>query len=252
MEEQKIIDMKNVDLNKPGLLGIEVEDGDVALLYLAGVVLKVAVEDHQPVGYFTPDHSNVQVVNRLLAEHCDISQEKIANGELGPIEWQKLDEKLPDLTTAPLFIDDSPEMSVEQISDKIRKLADEHDVCFVAIEHARKLGDNSDKDFCYVSRTLHELGKELGVIILVITNDMEQKNGKAIFTPSAEQMGTMIENAWQEFLNKAREAGYDIREYPACGWLKDVFAGGYTYGYNDGYGIIRGQLEAMNMEHESM
>lgn len=81
---------------------------------------------------------------------------------------------------------------------------------------------------------------------------MDEKNIKTIFTPNAEQMGTMIKNAWQEFLNQAREAGYDIGDDTAGGWLKDAFAGGYTYGYNDGYGIIRGQLEAMNLEHESM
>lgn len=81
-------------------------------------------------------------------------------------------------------------------------------------------------------------------------DEQNKQNTKIIFLPNAEQSAQMIETAWQDFLKKGREAGYDIGEETAGGWLKDAFAGGYTYGWNDGYGIIRGQLEAMNLEQE--
>ena len=78
----------------------------------------------------------------------------------------------------------------------------------------------------------------------------EQKKSRVIFTPSAEQIGEMLENAWQDFLKQARDAGYVIDEESAGGWLKDTFAAGYALGYNDGFGIIKGQLDAINMENE--
>ena len=81
---------------------------------------------------------------------------------------------------------------------------------------------------------------------------MEQRKGTTIYLPSNEQTAKMMENAWQEFLGQVREAGYNISEDSADGWIRDTFIGGYSYGWNDGYGVIRGQLEAMNLEHEAM
>ena len=75
---------------------------------------------------------------------------------------------------------------------------------------------------------------------------------KVIFAPSNKQMKQMLEKSWQEFLKQAREAGYNISEDSAEGWIMDAFVGGYCYGWNDGYGIIRGQLEADDLEQKMM
>ena len=111
---------------------------------------------------------------------------------------------------------------------------------------------------CEVSRTLHELGEELGVVILAIVNDLQPKNingiqarkGKVIFTPGVEESRQLLENAWQEFLEKVEEAGCEDIESISDGALKEIFAAGWAYGWNDGYGIIKGQLDAINLEHE--
>lgn len=56
--------------------------------------------------------SNVQLVNRLISNVCEIPSEKIKSGQLADYEWQQLDYKLRDLLDAPLYVDDTPSLSV--------------------------------------------------------------------------------------------------------------------------------------------
>lgn len=72
------------------------------------------------------------------------------------------------------------------------------------------------------------------------------KMEKTIYLPNADEVGKMIEDAWQDFRKKAGEAGYDIVEEMADGWVKDAFAAGYSYGHNDTLVIIRDQLNVEN------
>jgi len=78
---------------------------------------------------------------------------------------------------------------------------------------------------------------------------MEQKKGITIYLPSDEQVAQMIEDGWQKFVKQANEAGLNFGDDTAGGLLKDAFVGGWSYGWNDGYGIIKGQLDAVNLEH---
>lgn len=74
---------------------------------------------------------------------------------------------------------------------------------------------------------------------------------KKIFLPNAEQTAQMIENAWQDFRKKAKEAGFEIHDDTANGFLKDTFAASYAYGYNDMLNLIRDQFRMMDLENEA-
>ena len=70
--------------------------------------------------------SNVQLVNRLISNVCEIPSEKIKSGQLADYEWQQLDYKLRDLLDAPLYVDDTPSLSVFELRTKARRLVREH------------------------------------------------------------------------------------------------------------------------------
>lgn len=80
---------------------------------------------------------------------------------------------------------------------------------------------------------------------------MEQKqnqDGSVIYLPSAEESKQMIDNALADFQKQAEEHGWHLFDNEESTALaKDIFASGYAYGYNDGYGIIKGQLDAINL-----
>lgn len=67
---------------------------------------------------------------------------------------------------------------------------------------------------------------------------------KMLFLPNAEQASKMIEDAWLDFRRQAKENGLAVEDDTINGLLKDIFAAGYSYGYNDMLGIIRDQMDA--------
>ena len=70
---------------------------------------------------------------------------------------------------------------------------------------------------------------------------------KTIFLPNAEQAGELIELAWQEFRKDAEANGFPFSNDENAEAAKELFICGYCYGHNDCLGIIKGQLEAMDM-----
>lgn len=80
---------------------------------------------------------------------------------------------------------------------------------------------------------------------------MEDNKGTLICLPNAEESKQMIENALADFQKQAEENGWRLFDNEEVAALaKDIFVSGYTYGYNDGFGIIKGQLDAINLSKE--
>ena len=70
---------------------------------------------------------------------------------------------------------------------------------------------------------------------------------KKIFLPDNQTLAKMIEDSWQKCKEQAAKAGLEHTNPDLEAFAKDMFVAGYTYGYNDNLGVIRGQLEAINM-----
>ena len=66
----------------------------------------IAIDQRIPVAFFSLEMSNVQLVNRLISNVCEISGKKILNGQLDDEEWKRLDKNLRKMQGAPLYIDD--------------------------------------------------------------------------------------------------------------------------------------------------
>ena len=85
----------------------------------------IAVEQGIPVALFSLEMSNVQLVNRVISNTCEIEGTKIKSGQLEPHEWAQLDSKIKDLYGKPLFVDDTPALSVFELRTKARRLVRE-------------------------------------------------------------------------------------------------------------------------------
>ena len=97
-----------------------------------------AVDERKPTVYFSLHESNVQVVNRLIAIQTGIDHEKIVSGQLADDEWALLDQKLPALLDAPLYVDDTPMMTVAYLKEKLAGLKDKG-VDLAVIDHAQMM-----------------------------------------------------------------------------------------------------------------
>ena len=135
----------------------------------------IAVDQKIPVAFFSLEMSNVQLVNRLIVNVCEITGEKIKSGQLAPYEWGQLDHRIKDLYGAPLFVDDTPSLSVFELRTKARRLVREHGVKLIMIDYLQLMNASGmsfgsrQEEVSTVSRSLKGLAKELNIPILALS-----------------------------------------------------------------------------------
>src|SRR5690554_4011150 len=95
----------------------------------------MALDYELPVGVFSLEMSNVQLVNRLIVNVCQIKGESIKSGRLTDDEWERLDKNHKFLYNAPIYIDDTPSLSVFELRTKARRLVREHGVRILIIDY---------------------------------------------------------------------------------------------------------------------
>ncbi len=135
----------------------------------------IAADYKIPVAFFSLEMSNQQLVNRLLSNVCEIPGSKILNGQLAPDEWERLDKRVNRLMGAPLYIDDTPGLSVFELRTKARRLVREHQVKIIMIDYLQLMNANGmhftsrQEEVSTISRSLKSLAKELDIPILALS-----------------------------------------------------------------------------------
>ena len=135
----------------------------------------IAVDQKIPVAMFSLEMANVQLVNRVIVNVCEIKGEKLKTGQLTPEEWERLDNRVKVLTGAPLYVDDTPSLSVFELRTKARRLVREHGVKVIMIDYlqlmnASGMGFGSrQEEVSTISRSLKGLAKELNIPILALS-----------------------------------------------------------------------------------
>ena len=135
----------------------------------------IAAEYQVPMAFFSLEMSNTQLVNRLISNVCEIQGSKILNGQLRPDEWERLDKRVNNLLGAPLFIDDTPGLSVFELRTKARRLVREHGVKIIMIDYLQLMNANGmrfssrQEEVSTISRSLKGLAKELDIPIIALS-----------------------------------------------------------------------------------
>ena len=135
----------------------------------------IAADYQVPMAFFSLEMSNVQLVNRLISNACEIEGSKILNGQLHPDEWERLDKRVNALLGAPLYVDDTPGLSVFELRTKARRLVREHGVKIIMIDYLQLMNANGmrfssrQEEVSTISRSLKGLAKELNIPILALS-----------------------------------------------------------------------------------
>ena len=143
--------------------------------FVLSMAKNIAVNFRNPVALFSLEMSNVQLVNRLISNVCEIPSEKIKSGQLADYEWQQLDYKLRDLLDAPLYVDDTPSLSVFELRTKARRLVREHGVRVIIIDYLQLMNASGmsfgsrQEEVSTISRSLKGLAKELNIPIIALS-----------------------------------------------------------------------------------
>ena len=146
----------------------------------------IAVDYGEPIAFFSLEMNNVQLVNRLISNVCEIDGTHILSGKLDPDEWDRFDKKIESLSSAPIYIDDTPGLSVFELRTKARRLVREKGVKVIMIDYlqlmnATGMGFNSrQEEVSMISRSLKGLAKELDIPVLALSQlsrAVEQRPG---------------------------------------------------------------------------
>ena len=136
----------------------------------------MAVDHRIPVAFFSLEMSSKQLVKRLLVSETGLSSEKIRGGKkLLDYELVQLHERIKDLTTAPLFIDDTPSISVYELRSKARRLVRNAGVKLIIIDYLQlmtgppELRGMREQEVSNISRSLKAIAKELDIPVIALS-----------------------------------------------------------------------------------
>ena len=143
--------------------------------FVLSMARNMAVNHKVPVAVFSLEMSNVELVKRLMVAETEIEAEKIKNGRLSPDEWNQFDQKIGTLTQAPIYIDDTPGLSVSDLRSKCRNLHKKHNIGIVIIDYLQLMNaaamkpGNRQEEVSMISRSLKGLAKELQIPIIALS-----------------------------------------------------------------------------------
>ena len=143
--------------------------------FVLSMAKNMAVNYNTPTAIFSLEMSNLQLVNRLVSNVCELPSEKIKSGQLSPMEWDQLMARIKHLYGAPLYIDDTPSLSIFELRTKARRLVREHNVRIIIIDYLQLMNasgmkfGSSEQEVSMISRSLKQLAKELNIPIIALS-----------------------------------------------------------------------------------
>lgn len=143
--------------------------------FILSMAKNMAVNKNIPVAVFSLEMSNVQLVNRLLMNVCSLEGEKIKNGNLSNDEWERFDKNVNQLLDAPIFVDDTPSLSIFELRSKARRLMKEQKIQCIIIDYLQLMNASGmnfgsrEQEVSLISRSLKGLAKELDIPIIALS-----------------------------------------------------------------------------------
>ena len=136
----------------------------------------MAVEYEAPVAFFSLEMASTQLMNRLIVGETGLDHKLIRSGKLSPDEWKILETKTKPLGMAPLYIDDTPALSIYEFRSKARRLHSNYGIKLIIIDYLQLMtasgqGDkgNREQEVSFISRTLKGIAKELNIPIIALS-----------------------------------------------------------------------------------
>lgn len=163
-----------------------------------------AIDYNYPVAIFSLEMSKEQLVMRMLAAAARIDQKRLRTGQLNPDEWGAFLQKIGPLTSAPIYIDDTPAITIRELRAKARRLQSrEGDLGLILVDYLQLMGgsgnsENRQQEVSEISRSLKALARELNVPIIALSQlsrTVEQTKDKRPQLSHLRESGSLEQDA---------------------------------------------------------
>ncbi len=143
--------------------------------FVLSMARNIAVEHNRAVAIFSLEMASLQLVNRLIVSETELPSNRIRNGKLQDFEWEQLDYKIKKLVDAPIFIDDTPAISIFELRAKARRLKRQHNLEILIIDYLQLMSGtpdtrgNREQEVSTISRALKSIAKELDIPVIALS-----------------------------------------------------------------------------------
>ncbi len=178
------------------------------------ICLNVALKEKVPVAIFSLEMSKEQIVERILESVANVNFHKLKTSMLSDDDWVKLGRAYGPLYEAPIFIDDSSDISILEIRTKARRLKNQHNLGMIVIDylqlmHLKTKVENRVQEISELTRSLKKLARELEIPVLVISQlsrAIEKRENKRPLLSDLRESGSIEQDAdVVMFLNKEED-----------------------------------------------
>ncbi|KXH83056.1 replicative DNA helicase [Chryseobacterium kwangjuense] len=174
--------------------------------FLLSMARNIAVGHKIPMVLFSLEMASVQLITRMIASETKISSEKLRKGTLDDEEWQRLFSNVSELENAPLFIDETPSLSIFDFRAKCRRLVMQHGVKLIMVDYLQlmtaggggKGAGNREQEISMISRSLKAIAKELNVPVIALSQlsrSVETRPGKRPQLSDLRESGAIEQDA---------------------------------------------------------
>ena len=199
------LDHLTAGLQKSDLILVAARPSMGKTAFTLNIAAHVVLRAKEPVAFFSLEMSKEQLVQRLLCSEGRIDSQRLRVGELEEKEWGDLIDTANRLSAAPLYIDDTPGITVMELRSKARRLKAEHGLSLIVIDYlqlmqgrASKNGDNRQQEISEISRSLKALARELNVPVIALSQlsrSVESRQIKRPMLSDLRESGSLEQDA---------------------------------------------------------
>lgn len=169
----EVLDSLTAGWQPSDLIIVAARPGMGKTAFMLSLMRYASVEKNIPVAMFSLEMSSSQLMTRLISAESELESDKIRKGHLEDYELEQIKIKTQKISKAPIYIDDTPALSVFELRTKCRKLKLQHDVQLIIVDYLQLLTTdtnrntfNREQEIAHISRSLKSLAKELNVPII--------------------------------------------------------------------------------------
>ena len=165
-------------------------------------IAKQVAKDGYPVAVFSLEMSDMQLFKRLLSSESDISLRRISRGDLSEYEFNQIHETAGNLVKIPIYMDDTPALSVFDIRTRARKLHHQKGIKMIIVDYLQLMsgekGGNREQEISSISRGMKALAKELDLPVIVLSQlsrECEKRTNKIPVLSDLRESGAIEQDA---------------------------------------------------------
>lgn len=198
------LDMMTAGLHESDLIIVAARPAMGKSAFAINLATNAAMKAKKPAVIFNLEMSKEQVANRILCSEALVDSNKVRTGKLDDEDWMKIASATGTLSEAPIYIDDTPGITVMEIRAKCRKLKLEKDIGLIVIDYlqlvqgSNKRNSSREQEISEISRGLKILAKELEVPVIALSQlsrSAEKRDDKRPMLSDLRESGAIEQDA---------------------------------------------------------